>query len=289
MALSPWLGGLQAAEGLYGLFSGGNNQANGYYAAAARNLQQRLALSQELRKMADAYNPQADTQQSVDFASQVAGKSLTQALGNLNAGYEAAGGNPGGDTRFNVSAQGAADRIYDPLKTFAAQQASQNYARKMAAYQEAVAADNGSIAGQYMQLGNTVRTDPSSSYGMLASGLRSFLPSSGGASAGAGSVAGYDPSSGGWGNSGYYGPFANPGAGNAMMLPQLGGTDPLTGTPMAGSMASPYGVNPFQGAPGGGPSDPLSGWSNGSALGAGMSGGQPSAPRVGQARTQVAF
>lgn len=299
MSLSPWLGALQVGEGLYGLFNSGNSAAQSYYSAAARDLQQRYALSRELQNMAQNYDPQADTQNSVDFASQTASKSLTQALSNLNAQYESAGGNPGGDTRFNVSAQGAADRVYDPLKTFAAEQSSQDYAKKMAAYEQALAADNGSISSGYMQLGNTVRTDPTSSYGVLASGLRSFMPSAGAGANGADMPYSTTPGIGG-----LYG-VGNVDVGNAtygiaaqpVVYPSLGGVDPTTGTPMAGSIASPFGSNPFAQNQQQVSSDPLAGWqaNPGSGMGQYFAGGSQggnggsNAPRVGQARTQVSF
>jgi hypothetical protein len=313
MALSPWLGGLQAAEGLYGLFNSGNSAANSYYQAAARDLEQRRALSMELQRMAQAYNPQADTQNAVDFAGQTAAHSLQQALGNLNAQYLGAGGNPGGDTRFNVSAQGATDRIYDPLKTFAAQQASQDYARKMAAYEAALGADNGSIASQYMQLGNTVRTDPTSSYGMIASGLRGFLPgqtsladpataSPGGVGGFNGSVDGYDPTTGGWGSmgkNGYFGPY---GYSNEMVnggygpfASGMGGTDQMTGTPIAGSFASPFATQVPGGQLGSGFQD-MSGGVLSPAIGShplssfgGSLGGNSNSAIYKNPRTQVSF
>lgn len=98
------MGVLQTGLGLYGALTG-NSQANAYDSAAAANLQHRTALLDLMKGIAQNYDPHAETQAAVGYASDQAQRSLANALSGLNAQYMGAGGQPGGDTRFNVSAQ----------------------------------------------------------------------------------------------------------------------------------------------------------------------------------------
>ncbi len=163
---------INIANGLMGLFG---RRANPAETAAATAIRNKDAFAQQLRALAAGYDPAAETQRSVAAGSDAASRALSNALSGLNARYSALGGAPSGDTRFSVAAQGAADRVLDPLKTFAANRAASEFASKLNAMAVANGADPGSIAPQYMALAQSARTDPSGAVGSLAAGLRSLF------------------------------------------------------------------------------------------------------------------
>ena len=141
---------LSGAGALKSLF-GGDSSA-GYYRAAGQSLKSKQALIDYMTQLAKNYDPHAETQTAVNYASGVAGQQLGQTLSGLDQQYAASGGQSTGDTRFRVSAQGATDRALDPLKQFAAERSSGELMAKLNALKTAATADSGQVANTYASL-----------------------------------------------------------------------------------------------------------------------------------------
>lgn len=168
-----YIGAAMAAAGALGL--GGETeqeraQAEYYRQAAALDKLRAGGLSDYL-DLARVYDPAADDQKAIDYAGNVAADKLGKSLSSLNQTFRNAGGSPGGDTAFRVDAQGAANRVADPLKLWAAQMASTQTQRKLAALNGAVNS-GGDIADNYLKLAQSQQTDPGGALAILSGGLQ---------------------------------------------------------------------------------------------------------------------
>lgn len=134
----------------------------------------------KLRSIAEGYNPGKETDAAVGYASDVAGANLDKALRRLRVGY--GGGNPSGDTNFHISAQRAANDVYDPLKAFAADRKASETARTAALWQTILGVPAGQMADSYWKTAAmTPPGDSSASLQLLAQSLPklfagSFVP-----------------------------------------------------------------------------------------------------------------
>jgi len=165
-----------AAIGAFGLYQS-NQQQN-----AARKAQQRagnvtnalgmeqLGALQELRKIADSYNPQDTAKTAIDTASEVSAQTLEKALRRLKVGY---GGDGTGDTGYHLSAQRAVNDAFDPLKMFAANEMASAAQKKADMYARILGAPTGQIADSFFKSAALMpRSDPSGSMNLLSQALQ---------------------------------------------------------------------------------------------------------------------
>lgn len=166
------MGWLQAGIGALGALDAFNRNrgARGYEQAAAADLNATAAIKRKLLGLADSYDPAAETRASVDYARDTAEMGSRQALARLNADFRKYGGQPGGDTNFQYNTNAEMRRVFDPLKSFAAQERSQETARKAALYQTALSS-GGDVTGRYMALSGQARTNPGPSLELFAGGV----------------------------------------------------------------------------------------------------------------------
>jgi len=174
MAASPWLAGAQIGMGLLGLGqqSAAQRAQQRYLESAARVNDMKFSGLSESLKRARAYDPRSEDAASANYATSAAGDALGKSLSSLNQQFGAAAGN---DSLFRVRAQGATNRIVDPLKEWLANQRSTETARKVGMIGSALG-QGGDIAGNYMALASSSTPDFSGASQMLTSGLQGFLP-----------------------------------------------------------------------------------------------------------------
>lgn len=120
------------------------------------------------------YDPLQEDAAGERYAMDSANRQLNGEMRRLNNIFKNGGGSPTGDTAFNVSAQGAADRVMDPLKLMMANNRSTATARKISALTQALGS-GGNLAGDYMALASGSRSDPSGSLALLGSGLEGLF------------------------------------------------------------------------------------------------------------------
>lgn len=156
------LGGLSLLTGM-----NANRSADRYNRSAASLNDARAQGVRDALGIARDYDPEAETQAAVDFASKVAESAIARSLSTLNTRFRNAGGQPGGDTMFRHSSQQAADRALDPLKGFAADQKSSETARRLGMLSQAVNS-GGDVAGTYMNLSSSTRPDLGGPMAMIA-------------------------------------------------------------------------------------------------------------------------
>jgi hypothetical protein len=120
--------------------------------------------------IAERYDPARENQSAIDYATNNAQFNLGNSLGELNRTYGAAAGN---DSLFRVRAQGAVNRVADPLKQYAAELKRRETTDKLAALSQAVG--NGSdLAGDYMSIADRQAPDYSGPAQLLSAGLSQF-------------------------------------------------------------------------------------------------------------------
>lgn len=124
----------------------------------------------KLKAIASGYDPGQETEQAVGYASDVANANLQKALRGLRVTY--GGGNPSGDTNFHISAQRAANDVYDPLKAFAADRKASETARLASMWQSILGVPVGQMADSYWKTAAmTPGGDSSASLQLLAQSL----------------------------------------------------------------------------------------------------------------------
>jgi hypothetical protein len=170
----------QGATGVLGLLGAGqaNSAANSYYSSAADLNKRRSDALKYYLDQAQAYNPAAEAQVAIGEANNRAGFTLNKSLGELRNRFAVGGGDAGGDTAFNVSAQNETNRVMDPLKLWTAQTLSNATAQKLQALGQAVGA-GGDITGDYLGLAQGSKVDPSGALGILGSSLDKLFPQKG--------------------------------------------------------------------------------------------------------------
>jgi len=171
------LGAAQMGMGLLGL--GGASEAE---REQARSIRASRKLTEARTRgvnaglnIAERYDPARENQSAIDYATENAKFNLGNSLGELNRTYGAAAGN---DSLFRVRAQGAVNRVADPLKQYAAELKRRETTDKLAALSQAVG--NGSdLAGDYMSIADRQAPDYSGPAQLLSAGLSRFnLPQS---------------------------------------------------------------------------------------------------------------
>ena len=175
-----------AALGAFGLYQSGQQNkraqdaANRAQGKVGKITDQQASAMEELRRLADAYDPAAHTKTAIDTASGVASQTLEKALRRMKVGY--GGGNPEGDSGFAVSAQRGVNDAMDPLKRFAAEESIQGPLRKAAMYQGLLGAPTGQMANNYFNAASlSPRSDPAGSMAILAQALQRMFGDKGGA------------------------------------------------------------------------------------------------------------
>jgi hypothetical protein len=176
-----WLGAAQVGIGALGLF--GQNEAQKqqaeYMRSAARFNDLRSGLFGDAAQIARNYDPAKEDRYAIDMAGDVAADKLGKSLKSLNQDFAVAGGSPTGDTAFRVRAQGAANRVADPLKIYAAQLASTETQRK-AGMLGSVLGMGGDIADNYLKMASAYETNPQGAMSMMGAGFASMLGGGGG-------------------------------------------------------------------------------------------------------------
>jgi len=167
-----YLGAAQVGMGLLGL--GGASEAEREQARsirAARKLTEARTRGVNAGlNIAERYDPARENQSAIDYATNNAQFNLGNSLGELNRTYGAAAGN---DSLFRVRAQGAVNRVADPLKQYAAELKRRETTDKLAALSQAVG--NGSdLAGDYMSIADRQAPDYSGPAQLLSAGLSQF-------------------------------------------------------------------------------------------------------------------
>ena len=197
----PWA---PVIMGVMGLLQGAKSRKAGDKALnSATGMNKFLeGIMRDLYSRGQAYDPSVETQTAVDYSAGVTQSMLERALRSLNAQHLAGGGVSGGDTLFNMKAQGITDRAADPLREFAAMMKSQEFARKNQALMAAFAAPTGQMSSTYFNIANArnQQFDPSGSMQLLMQGFGGNQ--SGGTRGGNASSGSY----GAWGNMGRYAP-----------------------------------------------------------------------------------
>ena len=177
MAVDPISVGSTVLGGA-GLFNGKRQQseARKYQNQAAEALGEERDFRNRIRKIAMDYDPSKETEAAVDYASKVTGDTLTKGLLDTNARFKAAGGDPTGDTRFNVSTQGLTNRITDPLRAFVANRKGNEFQQRINAFQVALGAPVGQFADTYSRLSQMSTPDLSGTMNLISSGIRGLMP-----------------------------------------------------------------------------------------------------------------
>ena len=135
-------------------------------------------------------------------------KQVSAELAQASSDFSIAGGQPTGDTAFNISASNLANRAYDPLKDFQANLESTRTARKSAMYNPVVGAPVGQLANSYFTAANMNQPNYGPSIGLFTDSLKRLFagatPSGLGSNFSAGST-----NNGSWGGTGAPGEIYN--------------------------------------------------------------------------------
>lgn len=124
--------------------------------------------------IAQGYNPAKENQAAIDYANQSAGTQLQTNLKSLRSDFMLGGGQPTGDTLFNVKAQDRADRTLDPLRQFAAQLKSGETMQKLQAYAPAMGAPVGQLASNYFQAAQNAAPNWGPSINLFADAIKNI-------------------------------------------------------------------------------------------------------------------
>ncbi len=106
-------------------------------------------------------------------ASQVTSDALSKGITSARSQFLTGGGQPGGDTAFNVNAQGMTNRVTDPLREFVAARESGKYSAGLDAIMRAMSGPTNQIAQNYFSSMNAhgAQFNPQSGVQMLAGGI----------------------------------------------------------------------------------------------------------------------
>lgn len=161
---------LSAATSVAGLLQ--QRKKDPRLAAAEQAAAEQAAVSRELLQMARNYDPRRETNAAVNYAQRASESTLRNAMRGVTADFRNAGGIVGGDTAFLHTQQRVADSVLNPLAQFAADRASTEFQRKMAAMQAAVStAPPGQVANVYQNLSGAGGKDLSSLIAMGQSAI----------------------------------------------------------------------------------------------------------------------
>lgn len=167
-----YLGAAQTALGALGI--GGASAADREQARsirAARKLTEARTRGVNAGlNIAERYDPARENQAAIDYATNNAQFNLGNSLAELNRSYGAAAGN---DSLFRVRAQGAANRVADPLKQYAAELKRRETTDKLGALATAVGS-GGDLAGDYLSIADRQAPDYSGPAQLLGAGLSQF-------------------------------------------------------------------------------------------------------------------
>lgn len=163
---------LQGATGLAGIWSGlsRNRTADQMNKEALRYMQMRGNLFSQMSSLASNADVASEDARAINYAGQVAGSNLKNAMRQLRAEYGNAGGDASGDSAFRVQAQGQTNRIADPLRMYAAQQASTQTARKLDLLGSAMSG-GGNLTDDYMRMANSYQSDLSPAVQLFAGAI----------------------------------------------------------------------------------------------------------------------
>jgi len=156
-------GGLLGAAGQ----AGAARDQRRYMQSAARINNLRAGALSDSIDRARNYDPRSEDMAAADYATATAGDRLSKNLASLNQTFGAAAGN---DTLFRVRAQGAVNRVADPLKEWLATQRSTETARKVDMLGSAIG-QGGDLAQNYVAQAQQSTPDYSGAAALLNSGL----------------------------------------------------------------------------------------------------------------------
>lgn len=166
------------------------------------------AAQQRQFNIAENYDPAREDAAAITNASNNANTQFRQALGKASSDFSIAGGQPTGDTAFNISASNLANRAYDPLKDFQANLESTRTARKSAMYNPVVGAPVGQLANSYFTAANMSQPNYGPSLSLFTDSLKKLFagaaPSGFGSNSGVGST-----NNGSWAGTGAPGEIYN--------------------------------------------------------------------------------
>lgn len=132
----------------------------------------------EMRKMgalADGYDPNRETAASIKQAGDVTQYTLANALRNMGSEYRSGGGVPGLSSEYMTNATSTANRVLDPLKAFAAEQASTATQRKAQLLSMASGAAPGNVADTYFRAASSMpQTSPAGGFQALMQAFQAY-------------------------------------------------------------------------------------------------------------------
>jgi hypothetical protein len=102
-------------------------------------------------QLAENYDPVKSADVAIGRAREVAGHTLQKNLKELRGNFVSGGGDPAGDTEFNVRAQDVTNQVMDPLRDFIAKTRAAADMQKIGAYQAVAGVPIGQISQNYWQ------------------------------------------------------------------------------------------------------------------------------------------
>lgn len=166
---------ISAATGVLGLLQASNaqKQQGRYINSAIAAQQPQIAAQNQILQNAEAYDPAQQDKLAFSAANQNAGQTLSSQLGSMLGNFTQGGGQPAGDTAFNLASQGAANRVMDPLRMWAAQQVALEPQKKADALSAVFRAPAGQISDTYFNAAKFAggNADPSGSINALVNAL----------------------------------------------------------------------------------------------------------------------
>jgi hypothetical protein len=169
-ALPVVMGGL----GLLQQSQANSNINKGISAAKAADAP-KIAAQNKLLGLADAYDPNAEMQYSIDQATAQTAETLRRSLGLLGGDYRLSGGTPGNSTAFNVRAQRATDQTLGPFATWVAQQKAGATQKKAAMYNQVFNASPGQTSDAYFKAAQLDTGAPTASIQLMAQGIDKII------------------------------------------------------------------------------------------------------------------
>lgn len=185
--------GLSIVGGIQGIAGAAraNRRADQAVGEAARVNRRRAAASDKALSIAENYDPAAETAASVDFARGTTETAIRNALTGVVNDFKLGGGQPGGDTLFNVRGGQAINRASDPLAAFAAEQKSTETSRRLGMFRAALDM-GGDLVGNYLALGETMKKNPSGAMSILSGAIQGIPGLSGDTKSKSSSRKGFD-------------------------------------------------------------------------------------------------
>ncbi len=131
--------------------------------------------------LAENYDPVKSGEIAIDRADEVAGANLERTLKSVRGDFVSQGGDPTGDTAFNVRAQTGVNRVLDPLREMIARIRAGADMQKMGAYQAVAGVPIGQVSQNYWQSAAANQPNWAAPAQMLSQAIRGIGGPKGGA------------------------------------------------------------------------------------------------------------